>query len=321
MHFSQLHPSSLLRCLRLHHGFIFRLQLTKTSVTWWPEAIAVDPNSLETSLDRKAWCLSELRPPQDARSAVQCRCSRPTQSLKIPGSQLGAQLVQLLCSAVLCLRFSCACYQWSLVGVLRCFEVIPNFLSDSEMQHLLDLAEVSTLLTSLRIYVGSSCFMQQSLHLYIWTKAYWVPSTVGSGVYKCAVSKAVELAGVADWRWKRLGGISRDFLLIYSGYKSIQEPYCFWDSCHRWLTARTNDESKDLQNKQSKTRTSYSCMLRPRIFFNQNKWWKELKWNHMEPANMKHWMICAYCKPVVWKCCQLQESGKQPMIAEPSRSP
>eukprot|EP00435_Cladocopium_sp_Y103_P040897 s295_g11.t1 len=57
--------------------------------------------------------------------------------------------------------------------------VIPNFLSDSEMQHLLDLAA-----------------------------AYWVPSTVGSGVYK------------------------------------------------------TNDESKDLQNKQSKTRTSYSCMLR-----------------------------------------------------------
>ncbi|CAK9059052.1 unnamed protein product [Durusdinium trenchii] len=57
--------------------------------------------------------------------------------------------------------------------------VIPNFLNDDEMQHLLDLAD-----------------------------AYWVPSTVGSGVYK------------------------------------------------------TNDESKDLQNKQSKTRTSYSCMLR-----------------------------------------------------------
>ena len=31
-----------------------------------------------------------------------------------------------------------------------------------------------------------------------------------------------------------------------------------------WLLTcvRTNDESKDLQNKQSKTRTSYSCMLR-----------------------------------------------------------
>ena len=57
--------------------------------------------------------------------------------------------------------------------------VIPNFLKDCEMQHLLDLAA-----------------------------NYWVPSTVGSGVYK------------------------------------------------------TSDESKDLQNKQSKTRTSYSCMLK-----------------------------------------------------------
>eukprot|EP00931_Biecheleriopsis_adriatica_P089508 TRINITY_DN63622_c0_g1_i1.p1 TRINITY_DN63622_c0_g1~~TRINITY_DN63622_c0_g1_i1.p1 ORF type:complete len:460 (-),score=100.95 TRINITY_DN63622_c0_g1_i1:13-1392(-) len=57
--------------------------------------------------------------------------------------------------------------------------VIPNFLSDAEIQHLLELAEEG-----------------------------WTPSTVGSGVYK------------------------------------------------------TNDETKDLQNKQSKNRTSYSCMLR-----------------------------------------------------------
>eukprot|EP00440_Ansanella_granifera_P016092 gb/GFBE01017479.1/.p1 GENE.gb/GFBE01017479.1/~~gb/GFBE01017479.1/.p1 ORF type:complete len:462 (+),score=98.25 gb/GFBE01017479.1/:1-1386(+) len=59
--------------------------------------------------------------------------------------------------------------------------VIPNFLSDAEIQHLLELSE-----------------------------EHWVPSTVGTGVYK------------------------------------------------------TNDETKDLQNKQSKNRTSYSCMLRSR---------------------------------------------------------
>lgn len=57
--------------------------------------------------------------------------------------------------------------------------VIPQFLNEDEIQHLLDLAE-----------------------------ACWIPSTVGSGVYS------------------------------------------------------SNDESKDLRNKQSKNRTSYSCMLR-----------------------------------------------------------
>mmetsp|Transcript_242 Transcript_242/g.768 ORF Transcript_242/g.768 Transcript_242/m.768 type:complete len:474 (-) Transcript_242:258-1679(-) len=57
--------------------------------------------------------------------------------------------------------------------------VIPNFLSDSEIDHLLELA-----------------------------KDFWVPSVVGTGVYK------------------------------------------------------TNNEAKDLANKPSKNRTSYSCMLR-----------------------------------------------------------